>query len=115
MAKISMSSVQGQLPSGWCRPSKNDQPTLFPHATDEVLQSLDVSRGDMRRLRELGWVSFDVDAAPQLDEPEVCEISFVRNIARSGLSISQINECLAGLPKPYRYDPTNTTYHFAHG
>lgn len=60
-------------------------------------------------------MSFDVDALPQLDEPEVWEISFVRNIAQSGFSIAQINKLLTDLPRPYRYDPANTTYHFVHG
>lgn len=106
---------QHDLPEGWCRPTINEQPTFFPQPSDEALATLDVTRGDLRRWRELGWISFDIDVTAQIDDPEACEIGFVRNLARSGLTITQINEFLADLPKPYRYSPQNTTYHFVYG
>ena len=99
----------------WRRPAVNVQPTLFPKLADEVLAGLGVERGDARRWRELGWLSFDVDAAKHIDEPEEWEVAFVRNIARSNLSLRQIDELLADLPKPFRYDPVATAYHFEHG
>ena len=43
------------------------------------------------------------------------EIEFVRNISRSGLSDCQINELLRELPKPLKYDPAKTAYHFDYG
>lgn len=99
----------------WKRPIPNNQTTLFGQPVDSVLNDLDVSKGDLRRWKELGWVSFHVDSVSTLHEPEIWEIEFVRNLARSGLSISQIDELLTDLPKPYRFDPVRTVYHFGFG
>jgi len=63
----------------------------------------------------LGWLSFGTDALTTLDDPELSELCFIRNIARSGLSDEQIDAFLEGLPKPYRYDPLRTAYNFAWG
>jgi hypothetical protein len=115
MAESSLRNRKEELPHGWCRPTATRQLTLFPRPADEALRALRVSRGDLRRWREVGWISFDVDTAAQMHDPELFEIEFVRNIARSALSISQINEFLTDLPKPFSYDPEYTSYHFAHG
>jgi len=114
-SKSSVSGVRQELPDGWLRPQSNMQATLFPRPTDEVLSTLGVIRGDLRRWRDLGWMSFDVDSMDQLDQPEEWEVAFVRNIACSNLSITQINEFIDGLAKPLRYDPERTAYHFEHG
>lgn len=111
----SVSRARQELPDGWLRPRPSMQATLFPRPTDEALATLGVSRGDVRRWRDLGWVSFDVDAMEKLDQPEEWEIGFVRNVARSTLSVKQIDELLAGLPRPLRYDPVNTVFHFEYG
>jgi len=104
-----------ELPDGWLRPQPNNQATLFPGPTDEVLAALGVSRGDVRKWRDLGWISFDIDAMERLDEPDEWELTFVRNLAQSPLSIRQIEELLAGLPRPLRYDPVKTVFHFKYG
>ena len=102
-------------PEPWLRPVQNNQPTLFQDPTEEWLARTRVSRDELKRWQELGWISFDVDASPTLDEPEQWELCFVRNIVRSGLSDEQINEILGELSKPYRYDPMRTAYNFAWG
>ncbi len=114
-SKPRVSCVPQKLPDGWLRPQPNMQATLFPRPTDEALATLGVSRGDVRRWRDLGWMSFDVDAMDQFDQPEEWEVAFVRNIVRSNLSVTQISEFLSGLAKPLRYDPERTAYHFEHG
>jgi len=114
-SKLNVSGNRQNLPDGWLRPQPNMQATLFPEPTQEVLAALGVSRGDVRRWRDLGWVSFDVDAMERLDQPEEWEIGFVRNLARSALSVKQIDELLTGLVRPLRYDPENAAYHFAYG
>ena len=111
----SVSGSRQDLPDGWLRPQPNRQATLFPRPTDEILAALGVSRGDVRKWRDLGWVSFDIDAMERLDQPEEWEIGFVRNVARSALSVKQIDELLVGLPRPLQYDPVKTVFHFEHG
>lgn len=74
-----------------------------------------VSIDEIERWRSLGWISFDVREIASLDSGGIAEITFVRNLARSGLSDLQINRLLSELPPPYRYDPVRTAYSFALG
>ena len=99
----------------WWRPIQKTETTMFKSPVDTVLAECHVSRDDLRRWRESKWISFDVDSEIELDEPEYCEICFVRNLARSGLADAQIAELLDKLPKPYRYDPCRVAYHFGFG
>ncbi|MBK8267542.1 MAG: hypothetical protein IPK83_04250 [Planctomycetes bacterium] len=46
---------------------------------------------------------------------DINEVQFVRDIARSGLSDSQITALLNDLLKPYRYDSHLVAWNFAHG
>ena len=104
-----------QPPEPWHRPTQILQRTLFPYPAEEALARASVSRDDIERWRELDWISFAVDALTTLDDPELSELLFIRNIARSGLSDEQIDTFLEELPKPYRYDPQRTAYNFAWG
>lgn len=101
--------------SGWQRPACDRQPSLFPLPVGEVLAILGVSSGEARRWHEAGWVSFAVDQVTELHDPEQWELAFVRDLARSPLTVAQINELLATLPKPFCYDPECTAYHFRYG
>jgi hypothetical protein len=69
----------------------------------------------MENWRVLGWISYDVRRLDALDESQVSELAFVRNIARSGLTRIQVDMFLEGLAKPYCYDPSRVAYSFAHG
>ena len=103
------------LPKCWQRPSKDCRPTFFPQPVEEMLADLRVSREDLRRWKEQGWLSFDVDGADNLDLPQEKEIHFVRHLVLAGLDICQIERLLTSLPSPYCYDLDSTAYHFAHG
>lgn len=104
-----------QLPPVWQRPILDTQPTLFPQPAAEVLAELHVSFDDAQRWSKVGWLSFEAIGRTEIDEPEQRELRFVRNIARSGLSDSQVNQLLSQLRKPYCYDPESTAYHFRYG
>ena len=113
-----MANENDYLPEPWRRPVMNCQPDLFPRPTDEFLALARVSRDELGRWKGLGWIAFDINCPDYLEKinmPEVSEICFVRNIARSGLSDELITELLQELPKPYRYDPLLTAYSFSHG
>lgn len=99
----------------WRRPRQNLQRTLFPLPTDQRLPDHDVSPDEIKAWYKRGWISFDIDRLTQIDQPEDLEISFVRNIARSGLPIHTVNELLSKLEDPYSYDPVATAYHFVYG
>ena len=104
------------LPGGiWCRPSPDTQPRLFHVSVTEGLAELRVSRDEVRRWQQQGWISFDIQAMIQLEDQDRWEIEFVRDIARSGLSDSQIEELFVNLPKPYRFNPICVAYHFGFG
>jgi hypothetical protein len=100
---------------GWEIPERIDQLDLFGEGRDRVLALAGVSIDEMERWRASGWISFDVRETPTLEWGEICEVTFIRNIARGGLSDVQIGHLLTELPKPYRYDPIRTAYSFALG
>ena len=103
------------LPEHWTRPRPDCQRTLFPQPTDEALVDLRVTRSDVRAWHTRGWISFDVDAVPELDRPEQQEVEFIRSLALSGLGECQIERLLAQLPHPFSFDPSRVAYHFSYG
>lgn len=103
------------LPFGWQRPVQLSQLELFQRDRDEVLAFLRVSRDDLDRWRAKGWLSADATESTVVQDPQLSEIVFVRNVARSGLSDSQVDALLRDLDAPYRYDPLRTAYSFAYG
>ena len=49
------------------------------------------------------------------DDPQVFNLTFVRDIVRSGLADSQIEYILGQLPKPLAFDPDRIAYSFKYG
>lgn len=66
----------------WCRPRPDMQPQLFGEPVEAVLASTHVSRDDLQRWAERGWISFDVGELDELQSPLIWEIEFVRSLAR---------------------------------
>ncbi len=100
---------------GWQRPRREDQLDLFMRPTEEILALACVPPDDLARWKALRWLSAETATAARMHESEVWELCFIRNLARSGLSDTQVADLLAELPKPYRYDPIRTAYSFALG
>lgn len=92
-----------------------EQLDLFGTGRDRVLARGGVSIDEVERWRARGWISFDIREVHSLDEGRTCELWFVRNIARSGLSDIQIDSFLSELEKPYLYDPIRMAYSFVYG
>lgn len=103
------------LPEGAIRPKQILQLTLFSENRNAFLATAKVSLDDLLRWHENGWLSFDARTMESLDQPLICEVLFLRDITRSGLSDAQIEDLLKGLSKPYRYDPNRLAYSFCHG
>ncbi len=104
-----------RLPKWWTRPVPNCQRTLLPQDKHQALADLRVTENDLRKWHSRGWISFDVDTVAQLDEPDMWEVQFVRNLALSGLADFQIAQLLEPLPKPYCFDPRYVVFHFEYG
>lgn len=112
---ISNTRSLNELPDCWGRPLPDMQSRLFARPIEDVLRTLQVSRDDVHRWRQAGWVSFDIESQLEIDEPLILEIEFAAMIARSGLSIAQINRLLKGLPRPFRFQPHKVAYHLTYG
>ena len=98
------------------RPTQvSTQLSLFPRGRDETLAKVRVSLDDMTRWQQIGWLSYETAALETLEDDQIAEMVFIRDIARSGLPDSLITEMLGDLERPYAYPPTTTAYSFAHG
>lgn len=100
---------------GWEKPQRNGQQSLFPRTRAEVLAMAKISESDLIHWRDAGWLKSDFWSTEMLDEPEVYELCFIRNLARSGLCADDIDRLLYELEAPYCYCPTRTAYSFAFG
>ena len=98
------------------RPTQvGSQLSLFPRGRDETLARVRVSLDDMTRWQQVGWLSYDAAALQTLEDDQIAEMVFIRDIARSGLPDTLITEMLGELERPYAYPPGTTAYSFAHG
>jgi DNA-binding transcriptional MerR regulator len=89
------------------------QHTLFPVTVEEFVAEMGVSQDEMRRWYAAGWLSFDPNTSRIYDEAERVEVLFMRALVRFGFSDAMINRLLAGLEKPYCYNPRETFYSFS--
>ena len=100
------------------RPVRMFQQSLFQITLKDALVRLRISEDDLSRWNTKGWVSFDgaVDARlNDYDDPLIFNLTFVRDIVRSGLSDSQIEYILDQLPKPLAFNPDRIAYSFKYG
>lgn len=98
------------------RPTQvGSQLSLFPRRSDETLAILRVSLDDAAHWQQAGWLSYDAAALETIEDNQIAELVFVRDIARSGLPHSFITELLGELERPYSYPPETTAYSFSSG
>jgi len=112
--------MSDDFPTGFIfpHPITDHQACLFRISLTDALARLGVSPDELTRWHGRGWVSFDANTSESLDEfddPKIFEIQIVRDIARSGLTDSQIEVLLSRLMKPYAYDPETIAFSFRHG
>jgi hypothetical protein len=91
------------------------QPTLFPQPVDEAMEDLRVTKNDLRRWYQVGWLSFNINDTGKLDLPQQNEIQFVRSLVLSGLGEQEIHRLLQGLPRPFSFDSRYIALHFEYG
>ncbi|MCG2740519.1 MAG: hypothetical protein L6300_09835 [Syntrophaceae bacterium] len=100
------------------RPVEIFQRSLFPITLKDALVRLGISEDDLSRWNSKGLVSFDGSLDFNLneyDDPLIFELTFVRDVVRSGLSDSQIKNILEHLPKPFAFNPDRIAYSFKYG
>lgn len=63
----------------------------------------------------MGWVSFPYNEEKTLEQEEINEIEFTRNVMRAGLSDAQAGRILSQLSRPFYSDPARIAYSFSFG
>lgn len=101
--------------SGWVRPSRIEQHTLFGTDTERSLAAAGVSADDANHWFELGWLSFMPAFIDAIDEPVWHELLFIRDVAASGMSEDAVTALLKQLPRPCVYDPYRVAFSFRFG
>ena len=91
------------------------QLSLFPRRRDKTLAILRVSLDDAAHWQQVGWLSYDAAALETLEDNQIAELVFIRDIARSGLPYPFVTELLGELERPYAYSPETTAYSFSAG
>lgn len=106
-----------ELPPSLKRPASvhDVQQSLFTERLDAVLAGLKVSRDELARWNERGWTSIGPDCDDELEQAQVNEIRFVRDVTRSGLNDATVEGLLSELPRPMNFDPLTVSYNFAIG
>ena len=99
----------------WTKPVKDTNECLFLDSTYQLLRTLAISRDELENWQSRGWISFAMGSREEISSPLCSEIEFIRNLVRSGLSFSQIDEMLRSLEAPYRFDPERVAFHPRHG
>ena len=96
-------------------PPHSMQRSLFPEKLQDCRTRLGLDATELHRWRALGWLSFDPDALPTLEEHQAWEVEFLRAVTRSELPASSTQALLSALPRPFHYDPRRLTYSLAFG
>jgi len=93
------------------------QLSLFRIGLKKALAQLSISDDDLLRWHGKGWISFGPSPEMVIDERgvEINELTFVRDVVRSGLSDAQICHLFSLLPKPFTFTPSQISFSFMYG
>lgn len=81
------------------------QQLLFPSSPRSLCDEMGLHWQAAVRLQEEGWLSFSLESSSQLDEAQEAELRFVGAFVLAGCDRNMLRLLLAGLPRPYAYDP----------
>lgn len=109
-----MSNSFETLPPWFRKPHSAEayQLSLFPDTLSEVMAQLRINIDELDRWYEKKWLSFNPQSIEEIEMPLTREITFIRDIVRSGLSDAYIEQLFSQLPRPLRYDPHKIAYSF---
>ena len=89
------------------------QQFLLPQSPRAVCDEIGLNWWAALKLHEDGWLSFNPETTPQLDEATDAEIRFVGSLIGAGCDDGLLRQLLGGLPKPYRYRGRRIYYDWA--
>ncbi len=86
------------------------QQLLFPASPRAVCDEMGLNWWAVLKLHEDGWLSFQPETTPRLDEAQEAELRFVGSLVIAGCDSSMLGVLLNGLAKPYAYDVKRLFY-----
>jgi hypothetical protein len=89
------------------------QQLLFPADPRVICQEIGLNWWAALKLYEDGWLSFSPEKMRQLDGAQEAELRFVGSLIIAGCDRAMLTVLLAGLSKPYAYDPRRLYFDWA--
>ncbi len=86
------------------------QQLLFPPNPRDICVEIGLNWWTAVKLHQDGWLSFNPESSPELDEATEAELRFVGSIVAAGCDAGLLRQLLGGLSKPYRYDGSRIYY-----
>lgn len=86
------------------------QEMLFPSLPREICESLGLNWWAAVKLHTDGWLSFNPESLPALDERQEVELRFVGALVADGCDDAMLHRLLDGLEKPLCYRPDRIYY-----
>ena len=83
---------------------------MFPPAPREICEALGLNWWAAVKLHTDGWLSFNPEALPALDERQEVELRFVGALVAAGCDDAMLHRLLDGLEKPFCYRPDRIYY-----
>ena len=80
------------------------QQLLFPASPRSLCDEIGLNWHAAVGLQEEGWLSFELESTPQLDDAQEAELRFVGALMQAGCDRKLLGLLLTSLPRPYAYD-----------
>jgi hypothetical protein len=88
------------------------QEMLFPIVPREICESLGLNWWAAVKLHADGWLSFNPESLPALDERQEVELRFVGALIAAGCDDAMLHRLLDGLENPFCYRPERVFYNW---
>ena len=88
------------------------QEMMFPPAPRETCEALGLNWWAAVKLHADGWLSFNPESLPALDERQEVELRFVGALIAAGCDDAMLHRLLDGLEKPFCYRPSRIFYNW---
>jgi len=86
------------------------QQFLLPESPRAVCAEVGLNWWAALKLHEDGWLSFNPETTPQLDEAKDTELRFVGSLVAAGCDSGLLHQLLDSLSKPYSYRGSRIYY-----
>ena len=90
--------------------ANNAQQLLLPNTPRAACEQMGLNWWAALKLWDGGWLSFNPDATPHLDDAQEAELRFIGSLVIGGCNTAMLTALLGGLRKPYSYDGSRLYY-----